>query len=184
MPRTIHSALLAGVLGLAACGGLVPPAPSNTVVTIPASVDATCASDITAQLQAAIDEAAQHKTLRLTPGACYRAEQPLTIEHADGFTLEGSGATIRRTESGPDDGSARTRMHFVVRSSRNVVIEGLTLIGPHPTEGRRYMAPYEAQHAFWLDGDVQGFWLVRRPSARSGATSCISAGVRLRSRPT
>jgi hypothetical protein len=146
---------------LAACTvGPVPPVPSTDVVNVPAAVDATCATYVTAHLQAAIDRAEQDKTLRLTPGACYRAEQPLTIEHADGFTLEGTGAVIRRTESGPDDGSARTRMHFVVKNSRNVVIRDLTLIGPHPTSGRRYVAAYEAQHGFWLDGDVAGFWLV------------------------
>jgi hypothetical protein len=151
--RLVLAVLL--VLG-AACATLSPPA-STDVVSVPDAVDGSCRTDVTTALQSLIDRAEQHGTLRLTPGACYRAEQPLTIDHAVGFTLDGAGATIRRTQAGPDDGSARTRMVFHVTDSTDVVVRSLTILGPHPESGRGYDANYEAQHGFWLDGVVRGF---------------------------
>jgi hypothetical protein len=156
MRRLAATVLAASVL--VACLGPRPPDPSPTVVTVPAGVDATCATDVTADLQAVLDQA-HSKTLRFTPGACYRAEQPLNILNADGMTIEGNGAVVRRTVSGPADGSARGWRTFFVQGGRNIVVRNVTVEGPHP-DVRGSNVDYEAQHAYWLDGPVQGFWLL------------------------
>jgi parallel beta helix pectate lyase-like protein len=123
--------------------------PSRTV-TVPASIDASGATDVTNALQTFISKTPNGSTVVFPPGAQYRIEGTVHVMHRDNLAFEGTGAKVFATTRGD-----RERSQFLVRDSANIKFHGLEVVGAHPDGGMddsSYDSELEAQHAFQLEG--------------------------------
>ncbi len=121
-------------------------APTTPVVDVPSSVDATGATDVTAQLQALIDGAPDGATIRLGADARYRIRTTLELNGRHDLTIDGRAATITLVES---DLSHRRNLWLV--GSTSIVVRDLTLVGSNPDPGILDEAN-QFEHAIWIDG--------------------------------
>jgi hypothetical protein len=127
----------------------VRPDPSLTA-SIPATVDASGTTDVTAELQAVIDEAPDGSSLRFEIGARYRIEGSLLIAGRRDLTLDGRGATLiaRQLTEDPE------RAHVRIVSSERVVVRDIAIIGANPDPGT-FRAGFEWQHGVSIQGGHQ-----------------------------
>lgn len=124
----------------AGAGGMSPPA----------SIDATGARDVTAEMQAFLDGAADGMRIQLDPAARYRIEGTLAIKHRTGLVLDGRGTQFFATTPGD-----RTRSQFDILDSNSITVCGLVIHGANPSAGTgpdAYVAALEAQHGFNVVG--------------------------------
>ena len=125
-------------------------------------VDGSCRTDVTAALQALIDRAEQHRTLRLTPGAPTGLNSRSRSITPSGSRSTALGRSSAARRPAPTTATARTRMLFHVSDSTDVVVRSLTILGPR-------LSPATATTR------------TTRPSTGSGWTvSCAGSGYRAR----
>jgi hypothetical protein len=162
-----------------------PPPPAvelpRTVVSIPAAIDATGASDVSDALIDFFASVPDGATIRFPAGARYRVEKGLLFEGRVGLTFEGNGATVFADDPAPlgentylvlngervmvngtwavtDYARAnRTRQHFRFEGGGDITIRDLTIRGAHWDAGAdgTYVAELEGQHGISFNG-VQG----------------------------
>jgi hypothetical protein len=146
---------------LVVLGILVPAGarPAGAVVqTVPASIPANCAQDVTAQLQAFIDASPDGSTLSFTPNACYRVDGTLRIRHRNHLVLEGNHASFKAFTDGSELGNptlTRLRAMFGLFAGTDITLRDIVVVGANPHAGRSdlaYRAIYEAQHAYAILG--------------------------------
>jgi len=124
----------------AAAGGTSPPA----------SIDATGKIDVTAEMQAFLDGAADGMHIQFDRAARYRIEGTLALKHRTGLVLDGRGTQFFATTPGD-----RTRSQFDILDSNSITVCGLVLHGANPSAGTgpdAYVAALEAQHGFNVVG--------------------------------
>lgn len=148
------------VFGLLIAGGCLPAWATRplSTVTIPASIDQSGMTDVSAAFQAFLDSVPNNSVAALRPGARYRMEQTLRIEDRKNLTIDGRGATIFATT--PGNG---TRSQVKVVHSQSIVITDLTVKGANPSAGMADAAfdlSKEHQHGFDIRG-VVGLVLLR-----------------------
>jgi hypothetical protein len=120
------------------------------VVTVPGSIDASGATDVTNALQSFILNTPDGSTIVFPAGAHYRVEGTVHVMHRNNLAFEGTGAKVFATTPGD-----RERSQFLVRDSTNIKFHGLEVVGAHPNAGTSdssYVSELEAQHAFQLEG--------------------------------
>ncbi len=133
------------------------PAPTSNAAghSVPSSIDATGATDVTAALNTWIASVPNGSTIVFPAGARYRLSQGVQMAGRSGLTFEGSGATL--IASGP--GTNQLSSLFVIGHAygkswsggdRNITIRGFTLIGNSPTPG--VFSGGENQHGIEVEG--------------------------------
>ncbi len=105
-------------------------APNRPVIQIPATIDATGGSDVTAALQAIIDEAPDGSILRMTPGGRYRVDGTLAVLERHNLEWDGAGATIEATLV-----VDTPREHVLLKGSTSIRIHDVTIRGANPEPG-------------------------------------------------
>jgi hypothetical protein len=113
-------------------------------------IDASGASDATAELQALFDRTPDGGVVRLQAGADYRVEGTLVLNERHDLTIDGNGARIFATTT-----ADRTRYHLRLVGGSDLVVQNLEVQGANPHAGddeRGYIPELEAQHGISLDG--------------------------------
>jgi hypothetical protein len=123
--------------------------PSPGLIVVPATIDATGSTDVTAALQAVIDAAPDGSTIRFRPGSSYLISHAIEITERADLVIDGEGATI--TLGG--DPTLRHRRNLWLVGSTGITITGFTLVGANPAPG---VLDRERQfeHGIWVDGSV------------------------------
>lgn len=139
-------------LALSASGILILPGQSTaaTTVTTPTSIDATGATDVTAELQSFLDGVPDGSTVLLAGGGQYRIEGTLTLVGRNNLTIDGQGATTFATSTG-----ALTRGQWKSYLGSNLTFRNLIVRGANPAGGvgeAAYVASLEAQHGMEFAG--------------------------------
>ncbi len=98
MPR----ATLALVTVLAVAGlTQVSPATAQTTLAVPSTIASDCSVDVTTALGDFLRGVPNGTTVSFAPAGCYRVETEIGLNFQQGITLEGNGATLRRTQPTP-----------------------------------------------------------------------------------
>jgi hypothetical protein len=106
--------------------------PKNAL-RLPASIDATGASDVSAPLQKFIDDTPNGSTIVFKAGGTYRLGKVVVVSNKKGLTFEGNGATLKLTSGGDYNGSA---IH-VQNGSTDTTIRDLSIVGNHAAAGTK-----------------------------------------------
>jgi Right handed beta helix region len=143
--------LLVGV-GVAMTTLAVPVAARPSVITQYAirDIDATGASDVTADLQAVFDGTPDGGVARLDADGDYRVEGTLVLENRHDLRIEGNGARIFATTTGDIE-----RSHIRIIGGSGFDVRDLEIEGANPRAGLQegaYQATLENQHGIRLDG--------------------------------
>jgi hypothetical protein len=153
--------LAAAGLGAALTAMSVPwgsaMAGAETVVAVPASIDATGSRDVTQELNAVIATAPAGATVRFPAGGRFRVDGIVFVSGRHDVTIDGRGSTL----VAPTDGSAtpvprynfraawpRLRQHVDIEDSTGIKVRDLTVVGPNPTG--EFMARLEGQAGFTI----------------------------------
>jgi Right handed beta helix region len=174
LPRALVL-VVAFALGAGACGDADPtgtaslppsrgtptpvqPSPSNgasptsgaepTARTVAYEGDATGATDVTADLTAAIEALPDGSTLTFRPDGRYRLDCTVIVSERVGLTIDGQGATFL-APAPPCD----TNGIWSFRGGRGHVIRDVTIVGEHPRPGS-YEPPLEFQMGVEVAGVV------------------------------
>ena len=117
-----------------------------TVVDVPATVDPTGRSDVTAALQAILDAAPNGATIRFARAATYRVDGTLRLRGRSGLLIDGAGATLHPTTVA--DYERRT---WSIIDSFDIKFVDLQIRGAHPNGGT-YVPAHEHEHGFGIEG--------------------------------
>jgi hypothetical protein len=100
------------------------------VYRVPASIDATGSTNVSASMQSFINSVPDDSTIVFPAGSVYRlAGDGIALTRRDGLVLEGEGATLRVTGCTPSDSA------FRVDRSSDITIRGFEVIGDHAVAG-------------------------------------------------
>jgi hypothetical protein len=134
-------------------------AAAATVVTVPASIDATGGRDVTQELNALFASAPAGATVQFPSGGRYRVDGVVFVTGRRNVTIDGRGSTL----TAPDDGTAtpvprfnfrahwpRLRQHVDIEDSTGVTIRDLTVQGPNASGA--YVPKLEGQAGFVVSG--------------------------------
>jgi hypothetical protein len=122
--------------------------------TVPSSIDATGATDVTSALQAFLNSAPHHSELDFKAGARYRIEGTLHLSYRNDMAVDGKGATFFATTPTND----RNRSQWVFGNDSNLEVSNMTIHGANPHAGQAddaYVQDLEAQHGIEVDGGEQ-----------------------------
>ena len=108
----------------------VPVPPPSTV---PASINATCASNVSAALNAWIKSRPDGSTLTFPSGSCYRlgSDAGLNLANRTGLTLIGTGVTLQQRTTGASNFSSA----FFLQNSKHITIRGFAVDGGNAATG-------------------------------------------------
>jgi hypothetical protein len=122
----------------------------STVVTVPASIDATGRTDVTTPLHEFLAHVPNGRTIVFRKDGRYRVEGSLHMRDRHDLWFDGNGATIFATTKGN-----RTRTQWSFDRGQRLVFRNMIVRGAHPDGGLAddaYQPQYEAQHGFWFAG--------------------------------
>ncbi len=148
--RTLVAAGWVMVLTIAGSAVIEPAATAPAATAQDAgSIDATGASDATADLQALFDRTPDGGVVQLQAGADYRLEGTLVLEERHNLRIEGNGARIFATPV-----AVRSHSQLRIVGGSDVAVRNLEIEGANPHAGRErgYVAAFEAQHGISLEG--------------------------------
>ena len=111
----------------------VPPAPPAGAKTVPATINATCATDVSPLLNAWIAAQPNGSTLIFPAGSCYKlqGDAGLNLANRSGLTLVGTGSTIQLRTSGASNFSSA----FFLQQSDHITIRGFAVDGGNTATG-------------------------------------------------
>ena len=124
------------------------PAPANTV-TVPASIDATGASDVSAALNSFIKSTPDGSTIVFKAGGTYRLDQGLVLANRHNLAFEGNGATLRATSTGTASLGSPFRLN---PGNSYITIRNFTLVGSNPNTTTVYNPGQEDQMGVLIYG--------------------------------
>ncbi len=142
---------------------LLPVPVTQRTVSIPSSIDPTGTKNITAELNRFFYRVPDNTTVIFPAHAIYRSEGTIVLGRKVGLILDGNGAVLKATTDGfhatPTPGYTflwpRNRASILVRSSSNIRIENLTIIGPNNPGGYgSYHPALEAQHGVDIEAST------------------------------
>lgn len=109
-----------------------PSAGSNQV---PATIDATCSSNVVSELNAWIsslpDGTSGKPTVAELGSGCYRLDGQLTVSGRNWLTIKGDGAVI----SGKNHLGRTGERHILIEGGSHLVVTGLEIVGAHTGAG-------------------------------------------------
>ncbi len=123
---------------------------STGVFVVPASIDSTGKTDVSAKMAAFLRSVPDGSVVSFRSSGRYRMEQTLVLDHRHDLTLQGNGATFVATTPGD---AHRANVRLVLSS--NIVIRQLVVVGANPHAGTSlaaYVPAKEHQHGFELLG--------------------------------
>jgi hypothetical protein len=168
----------------------ITTAPTAPTPTIPASIDATGATDVTSALQSYLNGLASGAKVVFKAGATYRITNGIKVVGKSNLVIDGNGATIYKTTRG------NSPILELREGSNNNTIKNLTIKGVNPYPGYWNLA-YEHEHGISLGGTKQtlidsckiinvggdgiyftGIWInnVLYPSQDTHITKCLFDG--------
>jgi hypothetical protein len=111
----------------------VQPPGSSLGATVPASIDATCATNVSSALNAWIARQPNGSTLVFPSGSCYRlgGDAGLNLKGRSNLTLEGTGSTLQARTTGASNFSSA----FFLQSSNHITIRGFAVDGGNAATG-------------------------------------------------
>ncbi len=149
--RTATLLLLVSTLLLSACEPIAVTLPPPRVISVPPSIDATGAADVSAAMAAFLDTVPDDTVIEFPAGGTYRMESTFWIHHRRGLTFDGNGALVFATTPG-DKG----RRQIAVEGGSDIVIKDLRVKGANPYAGKLFNEAFqldkEAQHGFDILG--------------------------------
>ncbi len=109
------------------------PSPSPVGVTVPASIDATCATNASPALNAWIAAQQNGSTLIFPAGSCYQlgGDAGLNLTGRTGLSLIGTGSTLQLRTSGATNFSSA----FFLQNSTHILVRGFAVDGGNPATG-------------------------------------------------
>jgi hypothetical protein len=118
---------------VAAAASILSPAPNAraqddpTAIVVPASIDPTCTSGVSAELRTWIRAQADGSTLRFPDGSCYllTGDEGIHLVERSGFTLDGRGSTLLLRTNGESNLSSA----FFFERSDNIRVLGFHVDG-------------------------------------------------------
>jgi Right handed beta helix region len=119
-------------------------------VRTPGVIDATGATDVTADLQALMDRTPDGGVVQLEREGDYRVEGTLVLDERHDLRIEGNGARIFATST-----ADRSRSHLKIVGGSDLVVHNLEIHGANPHAGlgdQAHVADLEAQHGIALEG--------------------------------
>lgn len=138
------------VLGLSGAGPSfprnVPSRSPSPVVGVPARIDPTAATDVTAALQAVLDGAPNGATIQFPAGARYRLAGTLEVTGRHDLVLDGGGGSFKAIA-----GTGAARPLIRITGSSGVTIRDLLLVGANPQPGV-YLPSREHDHGVSIVG--------------------------------
>jgi hypothetical protein len=128
---------------------------AETVLSVPASIDATGTQDVTQALNTLIGSAPDGATVRFPAGGRFRIDGVVFVSGRHDVTIDGRGSTL----VAPTDGATtpvprynfraawpRLRQHVDIENSTGITVRDLTVVGPNPTG--EFKARFEGQAGF------------------------------------
>ena len=147
------AALVSLVLGPATKTAASPiPASLATVSTVPATVDATGATDVTQALRAFFSSVPDGQVAQLAKGALYRVEGTLKLENRHFLTIDGNNATIFATAK-----TSVANSHLWIEGGSNLVVRRLSIRGANRrggTDDEAYVRNLENLHGIRIAGAI------------------------------
>lgn len=138
----------------------VPTAVPGARVTVPASIDATGATDVSGPMQTFVNGVARGSTIVFPAGATFlMSGNGIVLTNRHDLTFEGHGATIKATGCNHLDSP-----FFVGSGASGIVIRDLILVGDNAAGGK-YKAGCEYQMGVDIMGNATGIelaWLTIR----------------------
>ena len=141
--------------GLAASGSRPFRAPVTTrTVSVPSSIDASGATDVSAALNAFIKSVPDGSTIVFKAGGTYRLSQGLWLTNRHNLVFEGNGATLGAAGSGSTLVSTPFRID---QGNGSISIRGFTIVGNNPNTTTVYTPSGEEQHGvgIWGSSDIE-----------------------------
>jgi hypothetical protein len=140
------------VMATIAASVALPPAAAAPVATArdAEAIDASGATDATAELQALLDRTPDGGVVQLERDGDYRVEGTIVLRDRHGLVIDGDGARIFATTTG-EPGRSQIR----VLGGSGLEIRSLEIQGANPHAGldeRSYVAKLEWQHGISLEG--------------------------------
>jgi hypothetical protein len=120
-------------------------------LTVPSSIDATGATDVTSALQSFLNASPDNSELDFKAGARYRIEGTLKLNKHNDMAIDGKGATFFATTPTKD----RNRSQWSFDDDSNLEVSNMTIHGANPHAGQAddaYVQDLEAQHGIQVDG--------------------------------
>ncbi len=119
---------------------------SAHVVTIPASIDATGRTDVSAPMAAFFQSVPDGSTISLAPHGQYRMDQTLDLSGRHNLGIQGNGARFFAVAPGEYD-----RSNVRIENSSGIIVYNLVVRGANPNAGladAAYQPAREHQHGF------------------------------------
>ena len=116
-------------------------------IAVPASIDATGASDASVALNRFVARVPKGSTIVFKAGGRYRMDTALKFANRTGLTFEGNGATLRSNGPSNETGS----LFWLSVGNRDIVIRNFGLVGTSTSPGS-YVAGKEGQHGIIAGG--------------------------------
>lgn len=147
------------------CHGKKCPSPTPTPTTStptptttspspsPTEIPADCSVDVTSQLNSLFANAADFSTVTLAANGCYRTEGEVRLDGVDHLTIDGNGATLKRTVPTPLELQyPQENEHLGLWGAKDVLVKNLKIQGLNVTsdnsdpEQGAYIQQYEFEH--------------------------------------
>ena len=141
------------------------PPPSPPGIAVPATIDATGATDASAALISFVGTVPDGSTIVFKAGGVYRMDRSLKFAHRHNLIFEGNGATLR-SNGGTTEASSLFWLGSYGGGNSGIVIRNFSLVGNSPTPGV-YQGGREGAHGILVDGGstieianvtVRGVW--------------------------
>jgi hypothetical protein len=120
------------------------PTQAPVGITVPTSIDATCATDVSPALNAWIAARPNGSTLIFPSGSCYKlgGDMGINLKGRTGLTLVGTGSTIQLRTSGASNFSSG----FFLQDSDHITIRGFDVDGGNTATGTTGAAAAVNEH--------------------------------------
>jgi hypothetical protein len=121
-----------------------PPPPTAGTITVPASINATCATNVSPAINSWIAAQPNGSTLTFPAGSCYLigGDMGINLKNRSGLTLDGTGSTLRLRTSGVGTDSSA----FFMQNSTHITIRGFAVDGDNPATGTTSAWNYVDEH--------------------------------------
>lgn len=118
------------------------PAPTPGTIPVPASINATGASDVSPALTSFLGTVPDGSTVTFAAGATYRLDRALILYNRRGLTFAGNGATLRINGCDPSDSAFKLDV-----ANDRITIRDFTIVGDNAGGGTSsaYRAGCETQ---------------------------------------